>query len=140
MRKVLFLIISVVLFASTDKIEQEIFATIIEGLYPHKESVRVWSDDPKKRALLVKIAKVSLVKQPNEAEILFLKRTYSSLPAKALLFAIDYKVLKAYRERVVGGFYWQKGRPNLIFFKQELHTHHIELPKEMQVYVESRAR
>ncbi len=137
MRIVLFLILSVLLFASTDKIEREIFSTIIDGLYPHKQSVRVWSDDPKTKALLVSIVKVSLVDHPEEAEILFLKRTHSSLPKNALLFAIDYRVLKAYKERVVGGFYWRKGRPNLIFFKQELHLHHIELPEEMQAYVES---
>lgn len=93
-----------------------------------------------KRELLASIPKVSLVDSPQKAEILFLKRTHASLPENALLFAIDYRVLKAYREKVIGGFYWQKGRPNLIFFKQELHLHHITLPRQMQAYVESQAR
>lgn len=140
MRIVLFLMLSVLLFASKEKIEKEIFSTIIDGLYPHKQSVRVWSDDPKARRLLLLIAKASLVDHPEEAEILFLRRPRSSLPENALLFAIDYQVLKSYKERAVGGFYWQKGRPNLIFFKQELHLHHIELPKEMQAFVESQPK
>ena len=71
MRILFFLIVSVLLFASTDKIEREIFATIIDGLYPDRQSVRVWSDDMQKRELLASIPKVSLVDSPQKAETSF---------------------------------------------------------------------
>ena len=135
-RTLLLLILSVVLSASTQKIEQKIFQTIIEGLFPHKRVVNVWSDDPQKKSLLASIAKVSIVAKPEDADILFLKKIHAKLPKKALIFAVDYRTLKAYREKAVGGFYWQKGRPNLVFFNRELHSRHIRLPKEMHKYID----
>ena len=140
MRALFLFLFATQLFASTDNIERKIFATVINALFSQKTTVYVWSDDPEKTAILSKISKVVVTAKPSEAEIVFLKKVQRELPKKPLVFALDYRTLKSYKERLLGGFYWQKGRPNLVFFKQELHLHHIELPKEMQAFVESRAQ
>lgn len=39
--------------------------------------------------------------------------------------------------RVVGAFFWQKGRPNILFYRERLDAMHITLGKEFEKYIES---
>jgi len=37
---------------------------------------------------------------------------------------------------VVGGFFWQKGRPNIIFLERRIKALHIQLPQDLQEFVD----
>lgn len=51
-----------------------------------------------------------------------------------LLFGTRYKHMK--NQDVIGAFFWQKGRPNILFYKKRLDQHHIELDPKFHKYVE----
>jgi len=42
-----------------------------------------------------------------------------------------------YKKDIVGGFYWQKGRPNILFLKDNIDKYNIKLPSSMKQYIES---
>ena len=82
------------------------------------------------------IINVIIVKTPQEADFLIIKHSLN-IKSNGLKFANSYKILKYYRESVIGGFYWQKGRPNILFLEKNLEHNHLILPESMQEYIES---
>ncbi|MEA3373523.1 MAG: hypothetical protein U9Q62_07520 [Campylobacterota bacterium] len=52
-----------------------------------------------------------------------------------LLFATRYKVFKKHPE-VFGAFFWQKGRPNIIFDALSLKEHNLTLHPSFNKYIE----
>ncbi|MBD3790194.1 MAG: hypothetical protein IE885_07510 [Campylobacterales bacterium] len=51
-----------------------------------------------------------------------------------LIFATDYHFLKK-EDRIIGAFYWRKGRSQLLFLKKRLEFYHIQLPREYQQFI-----
>ena len=137
MKKILILLCySIILFADSFSIEKQIYTHIIDALYPQKATiVKVWTDDTSKLKILQSIPQVKIVKKPQEADFLVVHKE-KNLQSKGLIFTTDYHTLEVYKERAIGGFYWQKGRPNILFLRQNLKKYHIKLPEDMQEYVE----
>ena len=52
-----------------------------------------------------------------------------------VLFGTKYKHLK--NKNVIGAFFWQKGRPNILFYKSRLDKNHIKLETSFNKYVEN---
>jgi hypothetical protein len=111
-----------------------IFTTVIHGM------VKVESP---KTFLHVEVA--SLEKYPQGITIVFdceeadivIVSTLKDIPlecAGKLLFGTKYSQLKD--QRVVGAFFWQKGRPNILFYKSRLEEKQIELDSSFKKYVE----
>jgi len=126
----------IVLFAESFNIEKKIYTHIIHALYPQKATlVKVWTDNPSKLKVLQSIPRLKIVKKPQEADFLVVHKE-KNLQSKGLIFTTDYHTLEVYKERAIGGFYWQKGRPNILFLRQNLKKYHIKLPEDMQEYVE----
>lgn len=132
----LFLILATSLFSSSLEIEKEIYSTILKALFPSKSVVKVWSDEASKNQLFESIDGVHVVKNKKDANILMLFHTYDIQHSEQAVFANGYLVLQRNKEDVVGGFYWQKGRPNLVFIKNKLQERGITLPKNLQNYIE----
>jgi len=135
--KIIFLLITLsgLLFGANINTERRIYQHILHALYPHKESIAIWSDDKSKKAILQNIPKVKLVQDPKKADFVLLNKE-KGIDTKGLIFVTDYHLLKYYNKDAIGGFYWQKGRPNILFLKSNLKKHHITLPPNMQEYVE----
>ena len=117
-------------------IQKRIYHTIIDSIFPHKDTIYIWSDTPKKDKFFSNMKNVTLVKTPQEADFLVIKHSLD-IKSKGLKFASSYKILKYYKDDILGGFYWQKGRPNILFLEKNLEKHHIILPKSMHDYIES---
>jgi putative cell wall-binding protein len=115
--------------------EQKIYNLIFTGIFPHKYRVHVWVDDTKKREILSGMSKVIVVSSKKDADLLLVAKNFHIVSDK-ILFVSSYALLKHYRKSVVGGFYWKKGRPNLLFLRKNLSQHHITLPRSLQKYVE----
>ncbi|SMC08547.1 hypothetical protein [Nitratiruptor tergarcus] len=125
------------LFANTQDIEREIYKTIIHSLFPHKHIVLVWSDSDKE--LFTAIQNVLYTTKPEKADIIFLKKPlplHSPNLRKKILFVRNYPLLKKYRNWAIGGFFWQKGRPNILFFKNNLTRYRLTLPPSFQKYID----
>ncbi len=122
--------------SSALEIEKGIYKTILEALFPSKSIVKVWSDEVSKNPLFASIEGVRVVQNKKDADILMLFHTYDIQKSDQAVFANGYLVLQRNKGNAVGGFYWQKGRPNLVFVKNKLQERGITLPKKLQSYIE----
>jgi len=130
-----FLLLAPLLLASDIKTEQKIYTLIIHSLLPQKKEIKVWCDDKAKKELIDSIPKVRYILNPENADFLLLSKN-QKIQTKGVKFVTNLKLLEAGKDSVVGGFFWQKGRPNILFLKKNLQKHHIKLPKSMQEYIE----
>ncbi len=121
-------------------VEEQIYALILHAVFPHKAVIKVWVDDRAKRALLEEIPMVVIVRHAQDADIVFEYHhdVNLTIPAHALLFVGSYPLLLEHTKEAIGGFFWQKGRPNIIFLRKNLQEHNITLPQEFAKYIEDR--
>ncbi len=134
---VIFLLLTTFLFASVSEIEKKIYGIIIFSIFPKAQTVKVWTDDEAKRRLFATMQKIELVSSIQQADLIVLHSSELPFDAEALLFTDSYMMLKKYKERAIGGFFWQKGRPNVLFLEKSLKRYDIKLPKDMDEYIES---
>lgn len=129
---VLFLVTSI--YASDSKKASGIFNLIVKeitkkensSVYLHKgiESIEKYPGNLK------------IVTECKDADIIILSTT-RDIPKecnKKLLFGSRYSHLK--NPNVIGAFFWQKGRPNILFYQKRLNTHHIKLDSSFNRYIE----
>lgn len=72
-----------------------------------------------------------------KADIVILS-TFDGLPPECLkkpLFASRYRLFLEHSE-IVGAFFWQKGRPNIVFSAERLQQRGIRLGAEFEPYIE----
>ncbi len=126
------------IFLSASPVDKErsIYRTILNAIFPDKEVIHVWLDNPKKRAIFEKIKRVEVVNDHKRADILILYNSFDVPADNKIIFADGYLVFEHFKNRLVGGFYWQKGRPNLVFIKKNLKDHNISLPPTLKEYIE----
>ncbi len=137
MKKLLFILVTaLVLSASALEKERRIYRTILTAIFPDKQIIHVWLDNPKKREIFEKIDRVKVVKNHKDADILILYKSFDIPTDDKIVFADGYLVFEHYKNKLVGGFYWQKGRPNLVFIKKNLKSHDIKLPESLREYIE----
>ncbi len=132
---VFFLLLSFNLSASTISAEEKIYASVLHALFPAKENIVVWSDDPKKEQIFSSISHVIVTDTKERADILFLFHTFH-IKSKKPKFVGSYVLLKHYKDDAIGGFYWQKGRPNLLFLRKNLLKQGLRVENSLQKYVE----
>ncbi len=133
---ILILIAALFLSASPAEKERNIYRTILNAIFPDKTVIHVWLDNPKKREIFEKIKRVKVVKDHDKADILILYKSFDVPSNNKIIFADGYLVFEHFKNRLVGGFYWQKGRPNLVFIKKNLKDHNISLPPTLKEYIE----
>jgi len=133
-KAILALIVSTVLFASDARLASSIYLNIIKAL-TGKEAPKVFLygqiDD------LLSHPLPSTVSICTEADII-IARSMKGLPmecTKKVIFGNSYRVLKS-SPQMVGAFFWSKGRPNIVFYKQRLERHGITLGDEYERYIE----
>ena len=128
--------VNIVLFASKIDIEEEIYGDIIHAIFPNRQTVYVWSDD-KTISFLDNIGGIKMLNNANNADILILNNTSkNAFLVGKIVFVRKYYLLKKYKDFAVGGFYWQKGRPNILFLKQNLEKFDIKLPNGLESFIE----
>ena len=130
-----FLFINTLLFSSDLQTEEKIYKLIIHNLIPQQKEIKAWGDTPKNQEILKTIPGVTVVTSPKTADFLLLNNKKAS-NSKALIFVTNFKLLEKMQNIAVGGFYWQKGRPNILFLRQNLQKNNIHLPKSMQDFIE----
>jgi len=136
LKKIIFLLlIATVLFSSDLKTEQKIYKLIIHALLPNKKDIKVWSDTKSKENLLRGIDDIVYVSSPTKANFVLLSKDKKT-NKDVIKFVTNIQLLEAQQNNVVGGFFWQKGRPNILFLRRNLKEHNITLPESMQEYIE----
>lgn len=138
MKKVLLILFILFSFSSASdlKTEQKIYKLIIHTLLPNKQTYKVWSDTKHNRELLATTPHVILVNSPKDADFLLLNNDNNLTNTKAIIFVTDFQLLEKMKNSAVGGFFWQKGRPNILFLRKNLQKYKISLPESMQEFIE----
>ncbi len=92
----------------------------------HKEKIKFDFD----------FSKFSIVNNCKQADIVILPTTkeLQRQCRKKILFGTNIKTLK--QRRVIGAFFWQKGRPNMILYKKRLQQKRIKLDRSFSKYIE----
>ena len=134
MKILLILLIITTLYASDDKKASGIFNLIVKeitkkdyaSVYLHRdiESIKKYPGNLK------------IVTECKDANIIILSTT-RDIPKecnKKLLFGSRYSHLK--NPNVIGSFFWQKGRPNILFYNKRLKEHNIKLDSSFNRYIE----
>jgi len=132
---VLSLFLTSLLFSSDFHYERRIYTTFLDALFPHKTLIKVWSDSQEKQQMLASIQEVKIVKEKKDADILIINKPNDIVKNK-IIFVTNYPLLKTYEGWVIGGFYWKKGRPNIIFLKKNLLKKHLSLPLSFNDFIE----
>ena len=136
MKKILLLCsLTIILLASDAQYELKIYKTLLNNVFPKKQTIKVWSDCPEKKNMFSHLHNIIIVKNINNADIMIVQKQ-KNLPQNKIIFATNYLILKNYKKEAIGGFYWKKGRPNILFLKANLSRHHINLPPSFNDYIE----
>ena len=136
MKKLLFFLLTVQLLIASDlKTEQKIYELILHTVFPNKTVIKVWGDSIHNKELLNTIPNIIMTSSPQKADFLLLKEKLYS-PVDGVVFVTNYKLLQKMDKSAIGGFFWQKGRPNILFLRKNLEKKHITLPSSMQEYIE----
>jgi hypothetical protein len=135
LKYLLLLLLNATVLLSADRTyECKLYSSILESIFPDKKVIYVWTDLPKGNPIY-DIKKVIFVKEKNKADILMIQNI-TKIKTNKIKFALSYRVFNKYLHDIIGGFYWQKGRANLIFIKSNLDKYHIKLPHNMQTFIE----
>ena len=122
----------------------KIYHKLFFSLSP-KAEISVYVNDNEYRKIFLTSKRLHLVSDPKASDIVLItnertlekvlaKEKASQTDKKPILFVTDYHLL-ARSDKVVGAFYWRKGRSQLLFVKNRLDKYHIVLPDEYQKFI-----
>jgi len=129
------LAISAIFASNVEKLEAQLLSTIAHGLV-HKREINVCVDDPSLKGVgkyfkninIVSCGKADLVFTSHDKDIMQKCKTN-------LVFSTSY-YLYEHSPMIVGAFFWQKGRPNIVFREKRLSHLGISLPKNLRQYAD----
>ena len=138
MKRLLLIFVVYILQASPLDTEKEIYRILLHSIFPYKKSITIWIDNRKEFEALTYIKELNITKKPYNADILFIsdESSLEKIDPKKIIFVNSYSLLKKYQKSVIGGFFWQKGRPNILFLRKSLQRYHINLPLPLYHYIE----
>lgn len=122
------------IYADNEKIVSSIFNNIVSSL-SEKNNASVYIHSSLE-SLEKHPGNLKIVQDCSEADIVILSEV-KNIPYECnnkILFGTRYYHLK--NPNVIGAFFWQKGRPNILFYKRRLDEHNIKLVSSFDKYVE----
>ncbi|MDD2950479.1 MAG: hypothetical protein PHU29_06800 [Sulfuricurvum sp.] len=120
---------------SKNSVEVQIIEKITTSIFPDQK-VTAWGETVELKNTLHQSKKIDLVENFNNARILFVaKKIPENIPSNTIIIATNYSLLIK-DKRVVGAFFWQKGRPNLLFLRKRMQIANITLDHEFEKYIE----
>jgi len=135
---ILFIFCGSLLNASEKEYAAKIIKNIVEVIDTPK--TLVWVDQEGSELIGSEgLKQLHIVKTCKEAKVLILlngKGIPRSCVDKPIL-VLDYELLTKY-SNAVSAFFWQKGRPNIVFIKKRLEKYSISLPSTYDKYVEDK--
>lgn len=139
MKKSIFLILlfSSYIYSVDRDITAKVYGTVFSELYQNRDLVYVYIQDNSylkyfnkksiKATFDISKATVALVSSAKELEKVV------SQNRDLAIFTTKQRILYK-SDNVIGGFYWTKGRRQLIFIEERLNRYHISLPDEYKRY------
>ena len=135
----LFLILSLVtsiLYSSETVIAAKIIDKTMTALFPEKKILKSWGSTAYHRDIISKATHLIESKTANEADVCLVgAKIPASIDKDRIIFTTDIDLFYD-DKRVIGAFYWQKGRPNLIFLRERLEFYKLPISSELQDFIE----
>ena len=129
------LILSLTLNASEKEYAAKIIKNLVEVI--DSSNTSVWMDDDSDVTGLLERKQLHVVKTCKNAKVLILSSD-KSIPKYCIdkpILVLDYDLLEKH-SNAVSAFFWQKGRPNIVFIKKRLQRFSISLPSTYDKYLE----
>lgn len=113
------------------KIMDKIFIALIQ-----KNEISILTNDARNAEIVKHSNYLKKVSVCEKSDIILTRtKTIPKCSNKVLVFATNYLAFSELPE-AIGAFFYQKGRPNIIFREENLKKHNIVLPKEFDKYIE----
>ena len=131
-----FLILSTILYANRADELKAILLEAITSVLNGNRNIGVYIQDERYERLKPYFRHIKMVNRCEEAQMVFAK-DIKELPKECLekkIFATRYSTYKKNKDVVMGAFFWQKGRPTILFNKKVLRKFHIVLPDKFKKY------
>jgi hypothetical protein len=113
--------------------EEELIMNVLKLLQANEKALKVFDHHPSH--LLEKYAFEHRVQECTDAHLIY-GETFETLPSTCKnlpRFSTEYEQFQK-DEKVIGAFYWRKGRPQLRFNEKRCKDFNITLPQELAQY------
>lgn len=122
--------------ASELSIAAKIIDKTVGSFFPEKRSVKTWGTTGYHAGIISHSTHMESVSAPQDADFLLLESEVpTELKGDAVLFSTSLDLF-THDDRIVGAFFWQKGRPNLIFLRSRLEQHNLTLSSDFDTFIE----
>ncbi|BDY11717.1 hypothetical protein [Hydrogenimonas cancrithermarum] len=108
----------------------------------HRQEVWIFTDDPSFKSIFKYDPKLKKASSCSKAEFILSRRlevhrkVFEQNSSSQFFFATSYRDYLKNKDVAIGAFFWQKGRPTLLFNKKLLQRHNISLPEKYRKYIE----
>jgi hypothetical protein len=128
------ILLTVQLLAFDTVTASKIFSKIFGAMFV-KQSISVYTINKKYQDVIVTASSLELVKYPESADILLVDKI-DEVPkhGKYIIFTTNFSVFEKNKD-AVGAFYWEHGRPKIVFIKDRLEAKNLTLSKSFQRYI-----
>lgn len=136
-RFLLMLLVQSILCAEVSKIdiESQIIERIATSLFP-KQKIAVWGETADQKNSIRQSQKIKEAVNSSDADLIIVSKSLpQNLSTNTVIITTEYGLLKK-DERIIGAFFWQKGRPNLLFLRPRMQKTNISLSNEFNKYIE----
>ncbi len=125
---------SLLLSSEIDKIESKIIMSMIDAVNTHK-GFSIYTNSQKLKNILP-AQMVVFVDDCSGADIAILEKSKIEKNCMDIpIITLEYDLLKKYPNSI-GSFFWQKGRPNIVFIKSRLKNQNILLDSAFDEFIE----
>lgn len=120
--------------SETDKIESKIIMSMIDAVSNHRV-FSVYTNSQKLKEILP-AQKIVFVDDCSGADLAILEKSkIEKNCANISIITLEYDLLKKYPNSI-GSFFWQKGRPNIVFIKSRLKNQNIVIDSTFDEFIE----
>ena len=120
-------------------LKARLFSLIIDLLEQNKTNITIFINSKEYKNIPYFIKKYQYTDDCIEADILFVD-TLDNLPKQCIeehkIFVTRYRDFIFNKNKIIGAFFWQKGRPTIIFNRKKLNDFGVVLPKKYNKYIE----
>ncbi|MFK5983919.1 MAG: hypothetical protein QM479_00635 [Pseudomonadota bacterium] len=126
--------VKLIVASDVNKIENKIIMNMILSL-TNKQYPSIYTDSQRIKKILTE-QDVHFVESCSSAQIAIIQTNKELKNCnKILIITLKYDLLKTYPDSVAS-FFWQKGRPNIVFIKSRLNSHNITIGSEFNDFIE----
>lgn len=120
---------------SRNSIETKIIDKIATSMYPNQK-ITVWGETDDLKTIIQQSTKISPADNFTNAHLIIVsKKVPENIPSNAIIITTEYSLLVK-DTRILGAFFWQKGRPNLLFLRERMQKANVTLDHEFDKYIE----